>query len=174
MGDITSPELVRPLAGMLVNQPDALAQLITVMQTWFGQVIKATPLFRFDYTTYYQAEMGGNLFRQYVVFEKLLPAENLADWKIASNQLEQDAGLNSEQGRLVNIDPGYLAPGKLVLASTKDHGHRIYLRKGIYAEITMKVEKKKFVTWPWTYPDYADQTSFFNEAYQDYLRAIKP
>lgn len=173
MSKIVLPELVRPLVGLLVGQKDQCSAIVNLLEPLLGNVIKASDIMPFTQTDYYTPEMGGGLWRQYLVFETLRDAADLADWKIATNQLELDFGKNQQGGRKINIDPGYLAPGKLVLASTKDHGHRLYLRKGIYAEITLKVEKKKFVTWPWSYPDYAAMSWFFDEAYKEYLQTLK-
>ncbi|HOK40243.1 MAG TPA: DUF4416 family protein, partial [bacterium] len=57
--------------------------------------------------------------------------------------------------RQVNIDPGYINLAKLVLVSTKDYSHRIYLSNGIYAEATLFFRHNQFETFPYTYPDYA-------------------
>lgn len=173
MGEIIIPDKVRPVAGLLCSDEPMLQQLRDAIVKLLGPIAGATAPKPFTFTDYYTPEMGAGLWRQYIVFEELKAAEALPDWKIASNRMEQAFGLNDKQGRVVNIDPGYLAPGKLVLASTKDHGHRMYLRDGIYAEITMKIEKKKFVSWPWTYPDYAAVSTFFDEAYQEYLKMIR-
>jgi hypothetical protein len=117
--------------------------------------------------------MGPGLLRQFLVFPALLSPDGLADWKIAAIALEATLGCSLDSaGRRINIDPGYLAPGKLVLASTKDHQHRIYLRSGIYAEITLRIRNNRFMTWEWTYPDYAEAVPFFNQAYQAYLKDL--
>ncbi len=173
MGEIVLPEPVRPLAGLLADDRETLVSIIATLSAEWGSVNRQSPVRLFDYTRYYEKEMGRELWRQYVVFEGLYPAEHLVKWKQWSNELEVRFGLNGRRGRRVNIDPGYLAPGKLVLASTKDYAHRLYLDHGIYAEITLKIEKNKFTSWPWTYPDYAGMVLFFDEAYQDYLIALK-
>ncbi len=173
MGDIVVPEPVRPLAGLLCTVPEELALILSALSRLWGAINRQSQVQPFAYTRYYESEMGPDLWRQYVVFDGLFPSERLVEWKRLTNDMEQRFGLNGRQGRRVNIDPGYLAPGKLVLASTKDFAHRLYLGQGIYGEITLKIEKRKFTSWPWTYPDYADMAPFFDEAYQDYLTALK-
>jgi hypothetical protein len=42
----------------------------------------------------------------------------------------------------------------MVLATTKDYSHRIYLGQGIYAEVTLRYRRGAFHPWEWTYPDY--------------------
>lgn len=170
MGGIRKVLPVRPLAGLLAAAPEDLAEARARLETLFGPPAAASEPYRFGHTDYYASEMGAELWRQFVVFASLRPAEDLADWKHASNAWEAERTRPGSGGRRVNIDPGYLAPGKLVLASTKDHMHRIYLRDGIYAEVTLRVHKGRFVTWDWSYPDYAAAIPFFEAAYTNYLR----
>jgi hypothetical protein len=86
------------------------------------------------------------------------PAELAAD-KLQSNRWERDwteelALSQDDSKRLINIDPGYLSMTKLVLASTKNREHRIYLRDGIYAEVTLAFRDQAWTSMPWTYADY--------------------
>ena len=86
------------------------------------------------------------------------PAELAAD-KIQSNRWERDwteelTLSQDDSKRLINIDPGYLSMTKLVLASTKNREHRIYLRDGIYAEVTLAFRDQAWTSMPWTYADY--------------------
>jgi hypothetical protein len=99
--------------------------------------------------------MGGDLKKRFYSFENLIAPESLADVKHAAAALE--AELADKAGRAVNIDPGYLEESKLILASTKNFSHRIYLRNGIWAEVTMRFVRGKFVTHDWTYPDYSQE-----------------
>jgi hypothetical protein len=112
-------------------------------------------LLPFDHTTYYQREFGLGLVRRMWAFERLIDPGTLAAIKVRSNELE---GRWSVEGkRRVNLDPGYVSMAKLVLATTKNHGHRIYLGQGIYAEVTLRYRDGAFRPWPWSYPDYATE-----------------
>jgi hypothetical protein len=71
------------------------------------------------------------------------------DWEI---EFKSVSACSAE--RPLNIDPGYIDLGKLILASTKDHAHRIYLSEGIFAETTLMYTQKQWKPLPWTYPDY--------------------
>ncbi len=173
MGKIRVIPNVRPLAGVLAADQNLLAQVRERITGELGPILVATEPFLFNYTEYYTKEMGAGLWRQYLVLSQLRPAEELPEWKLASNAWETQLGLNDHNGRRVNIDPGYLAPGKLVLASTKDHEQRLYLRSGIYAEVTLRIRNGRFCAWDWTYPDYAQASVFFDQAYQTYLQEIK-
>ncbi|MBN1595222.1 DUF4416 family protein [candidate division FCPU426 bacterium] len=172
MGEIQVVPPVCPVAGLLVSSPALFAQAQQALCGLLGAVQAASPVMAFIHTQYYAEEMGAQLWRQFLVFERLHPAEQLVEWKCASNRWERELGFNGQGGRRVNIDPGYLAPGKLVLASTKDHEHRLYLGRGIYAEVTLRVRNKRFYAWEWTYPDYAEATAFFESGYREYLKKL--
>jgi hypothetical protein len=174
MGSLQPIPEVRPLAGVLAADPGLLSRAEQALTGYFGPLASRSEAVPFTHSHYYAAEMGESLWRQFLVFERLRPAEELADWKLAANAMEQDLGLNAQGGRRVNLDPGYLAPGKLVLASTKNHEHRIYLRSGIYAEMTLRIRHRHFLAWPWTYPDYDAARPFFDTAYAAYLQALGP
>lgn len=126
----------------------------------------ATNPMLFDHSAYYEPEMGPNLLRQWIsMTQPLLPTE-LVGVKLDTNRLE---GLWATAGgkRSVNLDPGYITQSKVILATTKDYDHRIYVADGIYEEVTLHFRRPAgFEPWPWTYPDYKTQTAidFFNAA----------
>jgi len=105
----------------------------------------------FTYTTYYNNEMGPGIRRQMAGFLNPVALETLPDIKLRTNQIE--IGLSSKGKRRVNIDPGLLSPERFVLATGKNFTHRIYLRDGIYADLTLIYEKGGYRPLPWTYPD---------------------
>lgn len=126
------------------------------MERFLGPVELESKPFEFNQTSYYNKEMGENLLKRLVVFQDLVDPAKLADIKLLTNQIEQEAlSANlSSQERPVNLDPGLLNLGKFMLATTKDQAHRIYLRDGIFAEVTLHYQGTEFVLWPWTYADY--------------------
>ncbi len=124
----------------------------------YNSVAFTSPPFEFRQTSYYEPTMGPGLRKRFFVFEKLVEADCMADVKRRTNALEQElmvAGLFPEP-RPLNLDPGILSLGKFQLATTKDQAHRIYLRDGIFAEVTLRFEAREFVPWPWTYADYRE------------------
>ena len=104
----------------------------------------------FTLTDYYR-DIAPSLLRRFVAFEGLVPAERLTEWKRGAIQIESE----SRTPRVVNIDPGYVDGARLVLASTKDHAHRVYLRDGIFAEVTLRFRFGKWVPFDYTFPDFA-------------------
>jgi hypothetical protein len=122
----------------------------------FGALALVSNAFDFTETDYYTATMGLELKKQFLAFERLIDPAELPAIKRQTNEWEATyAALNRHpEPRPLNLDPGYITPAKLVLASTKDHAHRIYLRDGIHAEITLTYRQRKWQPMDWTYPDY--------------------
>lgn len=132
----------------------------------FGQAAAVSDAFDFTETDYYAAEMGAGLKKQFWAFAETIDPGRLASIKLNTNLWEAEyAELQQHpEPRPLNLDPGYLTLAKLVLASTKDHAHRIYLADGIYAEVTLAFRGGAWQAFDWTYPDYrrADFHAFFN------------
>lgn len=126
----------------------------------WGPAALRSEIYDFDaFTDYYRKEFGPNQRKRLIAMEPLIPAENLPGIKIAANALEEE--LSGEPGaRRVNIDPGYLNLSKVVLASTKDHWHRLYVAQGIFEEVTLTYRRGTATYQPleWTYPDYRQPT----------------
>jgi hypothetical protein len=130
--------------------------------------------FDFTETDYYAATMGSGLKKQFFAFERLVDPGSLADIKCQTNLWEAEyAALGRHvEPRPLNLDPGYITPAKLVLASTKDHAHRLYLRDGIYAEVTLAYRAKRWQPLEWTYPDFRrDDFQQFFTACREHLLA---
>jgi len=161
MGTVRPPKPAKLVVGLLSGDVDLMAVARRRLKEHFGTIDFESPLWPFTSTDYYQAELGDEVLRQFVVFEELVSVERLAEIKRLTNAVESricdDVALPHDS-RPVNIDPGYITLSKLVLASTKDYSHRIYLQRGIFAETTLRFQKGGWLSWPWTYPDYAADT----------------
>ncbi len=135
-------------------------------QAW-GPLVLQSPVFDFTETGYYESTMGTDLKKILVAFETLIDPAMMADIKHASNQWEIEFQQQNQypEPRPINIDPGYITEAKLILATTKDRDHRIYLRDGIYAEVTLHYRGKGWEASRWTYPDYlrTDYQDFFSQ-----------
>jgi len=152
---IPMPLPVKVIASLLTGDPSLLDPLREALAAAWGPIDFASDLLPFDHTDYYAAEFGPALQRQVVTFEALLPPGHLPVVKCGTNELE--AVYAVEGRRRVNVDPGYVSLAKLVLASTKNHAHRLYLGQGVYGEVTLTYQQGRFRPWPWTYPDYASE-----------------
>jgi hypothetical protein len=137
----------------LIGRETMLDKAAGILSRKFGSIDYVSPRLDFRYTDYYTAEMGSGLQRQFLSFKKPIAPGDLVRIKRWCNTVEQRC-FSSGGNRGVNIDPGYLTLSKLVLATTKDHQHRLYLGKGIFAEVTLRFRNKTFMKWDWTYPDY--------------------
>jgi hypothetical protein len=167
MGEIHEPAPVLLIIAASTRYVEALGWAHERLANQFGPVALASEAFDFTETDYYTATMGADLKKQFFAFERLIDAAGLAHIKRQTNAWESEyaaLGRHAEP-RPLNLDPGYITPAKLVLASTKDHAHRIYLRDGIFAELTLAYRAGRWQTLEWTYPDYrrGDYQSFFTQ-----------
>ena len=153
MGQVSMPLPVKLIVGMIAGDVKMFEQSAEKLAELFGRIDIKSQIFNFDFTHYYDEEMGAGLLRQFVSFERLIMPDEIATIKRQTNEVEQLFAVAGK--RRVNLDPGYISESKLVLASTKDFAHRIYLNSGIYAEITLSFVKGKWVSHPYTFPDYA-------------------
>ncbi|UCH78338.1 MAG: DUF4416 family protein [Candidatus Coatesbacteria bacterium] len=146
------PEVL-PLLGVIASPAAPLAELESEVHAELFETGLATPTLPFDFTDYYEAEMGAGLVRRWHAATSLLPADRLPALKEASIQLESrwsEAGL-----RRVNVDPGYISETQLLLATTKPLPAAVYLRDGLFAVVELLYYGAAFRELPWTYPDYA-------------------
>jgi Domain of unknown function (DUF4416) len=125
------------------------------------------------FTHYYGEEMGIGLKKKVVSFRELRPADLLPEIKISTNKIESK--FLGGQGRQINIDPGYICAAKMVLATTKDYDHRIYLNQGIFADLHYRFRQGHFQPTEWTYPDYRqpELINFFEGIRNSYLEELK-
>lgn len=152
----------RFFVGMLASDRRALAEACGALEAEFGRPLFAMRAMPFTFTSYYADELGGAPVRSFLAFPGRFDAGLLADAKIRANRLEAELAGRLANGlpRPVNLDPGYLTQAKLVLASAKNFSHRIYLGKGIFAELTLRYAGGGFKAYPWTFPDYASGRYF--------------
>ncbi len=177
MGIIQSPSPVKLFSAILYSEVMELPPVLDQLTSLFGKVEHRSSDYSFDFTDYYDDQMRLPLKKFFISFGRLFSREELPQWKIQTNEIEESYSIREKQNvlRLVNIDPGYLTQSKVVLATTKNFSHRIYLRNGIYAEVTLNYRNGKFDFNPWTYPDYRSEValSFFNELRKAYVKQIK-
>jgi hypothetical protein len=175
MGQAHRPTPVKLMVSLLSGHSELFGLAERALAERFGPIDYAGPLLPFAHTDYYAAEFGTDLLRRIVTLEELIDPGILADVKTWTNALEWQ--LAEGERRRINLDPGYLSAGKLVLATTKNHAHRVYLRDGIYAEVTLSYQRKAWHAWPWTYPDYGsapylEMMTALRARYMAQLRAI--
>jgi hypothetical protein len=142
------------LSGILYVRDDHLEQALRLLEARFGPINFRSEPFPFTVTDYYVKEMGGPIHRKFVSFERLVDPSKLPEIKLETMALESSLALPS--GRSVNLDPGYMDFNKVVLASVKYNGQKIYLGRGIYADPTLFYEKGKFRSYPWSFPDFKE------------------
>jgi hypothetical protein len=169
MGIEQQPGEARLICGLIYRDADLCERALARLEQEFGPIEDRSPEYPFNFTDYYRPEMGDGLTRNFVSFRRVFDPGSLADAKLATNRIERE--LADKTGdtfrRRVNLDPGYVTAAKLVLATTKDFSHRVYLRDGIYAEVTLQFGSGGPRAQPWTYPDFA------SGAYSEFLMKVR-
>ncbi len=174
MAEVQLVEPVVRFCGIISRHADAHQWAIDLISAQWGSPVLQSPPIPFEAGGYYRASMGDELLKTLVAFEGFHDPGGLADWKLATNQWEADYASISPHAdaRPINLDPGYTSQAKLVLATTKDRDHRIYLRNGIFAEVTLTYVHKKWEHHRWSYPTYRGvEVAKFAQQCRENLRA---
>ena len=170
MAEACPAKPVKLICGMISASRELFASADKRLADAVGSVEIASEVWDFDFTDYYDGQMGCPLLRRFVALAGLVQPDKLIEAKLLTNEIEAEFARGKTFGvdRPINLDPGYVAESKLVLASMKDFSHRIYLGSGVYAEITLMYRKGNWESLDWTFPDYASgrYDSFLTEARQ--------
>ena len=153
MSTPSPPKPVKLILSLISKDKSLFTCMAEEISHAYGKIDFMSTCIPFTTTDYYQAEMGDDLMRRFVTFEKLVNPDVLPEVKRRTDELESKQ--KDEKGnRRVNCDPGYICLEHLVLATHKKYSHRPYLRDGVYADLTLIYKKKSFQPLEWTYPDY--------------------
>ncbi len=158
----------------ITHAGDAVHQGVHVrLSEEFGPLGKPSPIFKFShFSPYYDEELGGEAWKYFVAAPGLMSADELVRVKQATERLQLEFAVNrgGERVRTVNIDPGYVNGWQVVLATVKNHSHRIYLRDGVFCEVTLRYKGGRWEPLPWTYPDYTTELAlrFFDEERREF------
>jgi len=173
MGKVRDVAPAALIAGIIFADEDVLERAKRLLEDEFGKIKFESAPFTFDMTDYYNAEMGGNLRKLFVCFEHPVELEAIPDIKLMTNDFEMRLAVGDPVHplRRVNIDPGYVTLSKLVLVTTKDYSHRVYIGRGIFAETTLRYRGGTFEFHDTTYPDYRTPLAleFFNRV-RDFIK----
>jgi Domain of unknown function (DUF4416) len=176
MADPRSQPPVLLVVALFSHHEEALAWGEQRLREAFGPIDLHSALYVFNQTTYYEADMGADLRKRFVVFHDLVAPDYLPEVKLRTNALETELTATGRfaEVRPLNLDPGLLSLGKFLLATTKDQAHRIYLRDGIFAEVTLRYQAGMYEPWPWTYADYRQDCvrAFLGQARDYYKRRL--
>jgi hypothetical protein len=175
MAEIKPFSPTKLICGIIASRETIFKKAEERLVQFFGSVDITSPLFIFNYTDYYEKQMGKNLKRKFLSFTSLISPEKLGEIKLRTNGLEEEIREELKEGpRVVNLDPGYLTQASLIMATAKNFAHRIPLQQGIFAHVELLFSKKDIKTLDWTYPDYRTEEyqEFFMETRRVYLSQL--
>ncbi len=153
--DIKSPQKALLISGLIYRNGIELQKIFEDLKKAFGSILKLSEVRPFSWSNYYEKEMGADLLRCFLAFKALVEQDTLSLIKHKAMDIEDKWSVNGN--RQVNIDPGILTLERLVLATTKNYTHRIYLGQGIYGDLTLIFQRGKYRALEWTYPDYKSE-----------------
>lgn len=177
MAEVLSVEPVIRFCAVISRDSKTRRLAIDRLVDRWGRLIHRSEPLSFQAGGYYAASMGDDLRKELIAFRDPCDGAELADWKHWTNEVEVEfsrdfSGDDDSLPRPLNLDPGYITQAKLVLATTKDRDHRVYLRDGIFGEITLTYTAKKWIHHRWTYPDYrTEDVAVFATACRNHLRS---
>ena len=167
---------VKLICGVISSQERFFKKAEEYLVRLYGPLDHQSPLFEFDFTDYYEKQMGKNLKRKFFSFEEIFPPEKISEIKMRTNKLEKEIKNEFKESlRVVNLDPGYITASALIMATAKDFAHRIPLQQGIYAHLELLFSKRGVKVLDWTYPDFKTPgyQTFFREIRKIYLKQLK-
>ena len=177
MWKLNVPKPVKLIVGILAADHKCVYTAADVLADKFGRIDFTSDIWPFDKTDYYKDQTGPRILRQFISIERLIDPGKLAKIKHKTNKLEQKLAksLALPLPRPVNLDPGIIEPSKLVLATTKNYSHRIYIGNKMYAEVTLIYDKGRWCPLEHTYPDYRQQCyfDFFEKVRERLLEQLK-
>jgi hypothetical protein len=166
-------QAVKFFIGLIYRDEPRAEAACAGMSPLLGEIGIRSPAVPFAATGYYGDEMGAPLLRRFVAFRDWMPPERLPEVKIAAMGLEERLAVGAR--RTVNIDPGYLSAANVVIATAKNHYHRVMLRDGVYAHLEYVFKDGHLQCLPWTYPDFksAAYLDFFNRLREQFKHELK-
>ena len=171
MGAVYEFEKEKLIIGIIYHDKSVLDAAIRILTDEFGEVDAVSEEFSFsgEFSTYYDEEIGGEGLRRIYSFKELVDPALQADIKIRTNEIEAEFSVDGK--RKINLDPGFINHGRLMLATTKETGFRVPLKDGIYTELTLFWARGGWQKVPWSYRDYQSERvqKFITEVRKSYL-----
>jgi hypothetical protein len=169
------PARVKPVAAFMAASEAVIEKAILFLESGYGSIDLSSPTFPFTHSGYYREEMGEGLVKRFCSFGPLVDPGDLVRLKLKAISCEKEFLVADSSRRTVNVDPGYLDTLKIVLATTKNSYHRMYLGHDVYGDIELMYRSGEFTCFEWTFPDYRDKLAleFFRKVREIYLAQLK-
>jgi hypothetical protein len=174
LGAIATPPLSLFFVAVTHTKNVDKQAILRRLEEAFGKIMTVSESFDFTFTDYYEKEMGRELTKFLAAFKSLEQEDALAGHKLGAVEIEKEF-LDEAGNRKVNIDPGFMSQARVILSSSKNFAQRIYLGRGVFAEVTLLYHSPDFTSLPWTYPDYQSPyvKNFLKRVRGEYTKILK-
>jgi len=154
MADVKPPSPVKFFIASLYSSAELLQKAVGLIVKEWGEIDYQSVDYPFNVTDYYEPEMGKGINRKLIAIKDLYNPTLLVDMKLRCNEMELELACDGK--RRVNLDAGYLDHNKIILASAKEAGQKVYLDKGIYADLAGRYKTGRYQPFEWSFPDFRD------------------
>lgn len=142
------------IIAVMYSNKETYNKVKAILTEKFKEIKKESDEYSFDqFTHYYEKEMGKNLVKRFLIFNKQIDKKDLIEIKKVTTEIEKEFSINNN--RTINLDPGYVNEKELVLASfKKGTNYKEDLGEGVYAHKVLEFKEGKAEIFWHTFPDY--------------------
>ena len=140
------------LIAVMYADKETLDKAVIELKKSFGDIDNESAEYDFNFTTYYEKEMGKNLKKKFLSFAKTITNEELAKIRIETGKIEDSFRINNK--RTINIDPGYISEEGVFMASLKHRPFKTEIGKGIFLHKILGFDDDKIIEFNHTFADY--------------------
>ena len=123
----------------------------------YGEVKAEGSSYAFSFTDYYEKEMGSNLKKKFLIFNKEISKQDLIDIKLFITEIEEKYSINNK--RTINIDPGYLSSKEFVLATFKQRSFKEKIHDKVWLHKVLEFDGNNIKHFFHTFADYKDKNN---------------
>ena len=170
--------MVKLIIAVMYSDKEVYVSCKKDLVSLYGPVAVESEEYDFDkFTKYYEKEMGKNIVKRFLIFEKPLKEKNCKPIKEINNKnnliknkikiiknktTEIEEKYSKDGKRRINLDPGYLSSDELVLASFKSGtNYKEDIGDGVYLHKVLEFDGDDIKVFWHTFPDYKEKKGLF-------------
>ncbi len=118
----------------------------------YGNIKAESFAYDFSFTDYYKDEMGSNLKKRFLIFNKEISKQDLIEIKFFITEIEKK--YSQDNKRTIYIDPGYLSSKELVLATFKQRSFKEKIHDKVWLHKVLEFNENNIKHFFHTFADY--------------------